>query len=241
MSAGSLRVQLVERVAQFGVLVAVDREQAGEDHRLDFAVAGELLGGAVLGERDRVADLDQRGILEAGDQVADLADAELVDRLVRGAADADLFDVGDDVGGHEANLQALADGAVDDADERHDAAVRVEVAVEDQRRERRIRVADGRRHVAHDRLEHVSDALAGLAGGQHGLVGGDRETLFDLVADALGIGGRQVDLVDERDDLEVRVHRHERVGDGLRLDALRGVDHEDHALARLERTARPRR
>ena len=91
--------------------------------------------------------------------------------------------------------------------------------------------------MAHDRLEHVSDAFTGLAGGQDGLVGRDRETLLDLVADALGIGGRQVDLVDERDDLEVRVHRHERVGDGLRLDALRGVDHEDDALARLKRAA----
>ena len=65
---------------------------------------------------------------------------------------------------------------------------------------------------------------------EHGLVGGDREALFDLVADALGLGGRQVDLVDERDDLEVRVHRHQRVGDRLRLDTLRRVDDQDARL-----------
>ena len=35
----------------------------------------------------------------------------------------------------------------------------------------------------------------------------------------------------------MRVHRHECVGDGLSLDALRGVDHQDRALAGLERTA----
>ena len=46
--------------------------------------------------------------------------------------------------------------------------------------------------------------------------------------------GRSILLI-ERDDLEVRVHRHQRVGDGLGLDALRGVDDEDRAFARLER------
>ena len=79
------------------------------------------------------------------------------------------------------------------------------------------------------------DALAGLRRGQDRLVGGDRERLLDLVAHALGVGGGQVDLVDDRDDLEVRVHRQQRVGDRLRLDALRGVDDEQHALARLQR------
>jgi hypothetical protein len=50
-----------------------------------------------------------------------------------------------------------------------------------------------------------------------------------------GVGRRQVDLVEHRDDLEIVLHRQVQVGEGLRLDALRGVDQQDRALARGER------
>ena len=45
---------------------------------------------------------------------------------------------------------------------------------------------------------------------------------------------RQVDLVEDRDDLEVVVEREVDVGERLRLDALRGVDDQERALARRE-------
>jgi hypothetical protein len=45
------------------------------------------------------------------------------------------------------------------------------------------------------------------------------------------VGARQVDLVDDGQHLEAVVDREVGVLDRLRLDALRGVDHEQHALA----------
>ena len=51
----------------------------------------------------------------------------------------------------------------------------------------------------------------------------------------LGLGRRQVDLVQHRDDLEVVLEREVEVRERLRLDALRGVDEQDRALARGER------
>ena len=41
---GVVEGELFERVAQIGIVVGVDREQAAEDHRLDLLVAGERLG-----------------------------------------------------------------------------------------------------------------------------------------------------------------------------------------------------
>ena len=52
---------------------------------------------------------------------------------------------------------------------------------------------------------------------------------------ALDVGRRQVDLVDDRDDREVRVAGEVEVRQGLRLDPLRGVDDEHRALARRQR------
>ncbi len=79
------------------------------------------------------------------------------------------------------------------------------------------------------------DADSALGRGENSLVGRYGETLFDLMTHALWLGGGQIDLVDDRNDLKTGVHGHHRVGDGLRLDALRRIDNEHHALARLER------
>ena len=79
------------------------------------------------------------------------------------------------------------------------------------------------------------DALAGLAGHAHRVIGGDGELVLDLQLDLVGMRGGEVDLVDGGHDVEVRVHGEVRVGDRLRLDALRGVDDEHGALAGRQR------
>ena len=66
-------------------------------------------------------------------------------------------------------------------------------------------------------------------------VGRPAEQLGHLGGRAVRVGRRQVDLVDDRDDLEVVLDREIRVGERLRLDPLRRVDDEHRALARLER------
>ena len=48
---------------------------------------------------------------------------------------------------------------------------------------------------------------------------------------AVGVGGREVDLVERGDDLEVVLEGEVAVGERLGLDALGGVDEQDHALA----------
>ena len=58
-----------------------------------------------------------------------------------------------------------------------------------------------------------------------------RSTSSICRAHVLGIGGGQVDLVDDRHDGEVVVHRQVDVGQRLRLDALRRVDDQHGAFA----------
>ncbi len=49
------------------------------------------------------------------------------------------------------------------------------------------------------------------------------------------VGVRQVDLVDDRDELEALLLGEVDVGHRLRLDALRGIDDEQRAFARGQR------
>ena len=69
------------------------------------------------------------------------------------------------------------------------------------------------------------------------VVGRLAEQLGDLLGDALGLGAGQVDLVQARDQLEAGVDREVGVGERLGLDALRGVDDEQRALAGGQRAA----
>ena len=134
-------------------------------------------------------------------------------------------------------LLALLQHAVDHADQDDDAEIRVVPAVDQHRLERRVGVALGRRDALDDRLEHVGDADPRFGAGQHRVGRVEPDHFLDLGADLLGLGGGQVDLVDDRHDLMVVLDRLIDVGERLRLDALRGVDDQQRALARGEAAA----
>ena len=121
--------------------------------------------------------------------------------------------------------------AVHDPDRRDHAAVDVVVRVEDQRPQRGVGVAHRRRDLLDDGVEQLGHAVARLARHVEELVGVEAEHLLDLVGDPLGLGGREVDLVEDADDLEVVLERLVAVGQRLGLDPLRRVDQQHHALA----------
>ena len=59
----------------------------------------------------------------------------------------------------------------------------------------------------------------------------EADHLLDLLLDALGLGRRQVDLVEDDDDLVVVVDGLVDVRQRLRLHPLRRVDNEERTLA----------
>ncbi len=92
MNDESFKPQPLERLAQVRVFVAVDRIQPAEHHRLRIAVAGERLRGSCLVGHG-LTDLGFADVLDAGDQIPDLARAERGDRSRRGQTYADLLGV----------------------------------------------------------------------------------------------------------------------------------------------------
>ena len=111
------------------------------------------------------------------------------------------------------------------------ALVRVKVRVEDQSAKRRIVLARGRRDALDDGVEDLLNAHARLRRSQDRLRRVEADRLLDLLLDALRIGARQVDLVDDRDDFEIVLQRHVDVRERLRFDALRRIDDEKSSLA----------
>ena len=86
-----------------------------------------------------------------------------------------------------------------------------------------------------DRFEDVLDAAAVLAAREDRGGAVEADDVLDLPPRLLGLRARQVDLVDDRNDLEAVLDREVGVGQRLRLDALRRVDEQQRAFARGER------
>ena len=128
-----------------------------------------------------------------------------------------------------------ANHAVDHARQDDHAAVRVVPRVEDQRLQRRVGIARGRRQPLDDGLEDLVDAGAFLGARENGAARVEADDVLDLPLGFVGLRPGQIDLVDDRDDLEAVLHREVGVRERLRLDALRGVDEQQRALARGER------
>ncbi len=231
-----VELQLVEGVTQDRVVGTVDRIQTREHHGLRVGVAADRLGRGIRGVRDRVTDLRLAHVLHAGDEVADLADGQALRRDRLGRVDADLEQLVRRARRHHLDLLARAEPAVDDAHVRDDAAVGVVDGVEDHGAGRRVGVTDGGRQLLDDDVEQFLDTDARLAGDLEYVLRFAADEAGDLRGVLLGLRGRQVDLVEYRDDREVVLHRQVQVGERLRLDALRGVDEQDGALARGERT-----
>ena len=174
-------------------------------------------------------------LLDAGDDEADATGGERVarDRLRR--EHADLLAAVRFAGRHQQDLVLGPQRAVHHAHEHHDADVVVEPRVDDERLQRRGRVARRRRNARNDGLEDVVDPLARLRAHADRVMRGDADDVLDLGDDPVGLGRGQVDLVQHRHDGDALLGRRVAVGDRLRLDSLRRVDDEQRAFAGGER------
>ena len=89
----------------------------------------------------------------------------------------------------------------------------------------------GRRQPVHDRFEHLGHVQPGLGRDEDRVGGVEPDHVLDLLLHLVGLGRRQIDLVEHRDDLVIVVERLVDVGERLRLHALARVDDQQRALA----------
>src|ERR1700722_3080212 len=226
-----VEAEFFEGVAEHGVFVRVDGVEAGEDHALDVFEAGERFGTGVFDRGDGVANFGVGYVLDCRDEEAYFACGKLCELNGLGGHDADTFDVEDFAVGHDLDLHALAELAVDDAGEDGDASVGIEPAIEDEGLERGFRVALRRGEQRDDGFEDAGYVEAGLGADGDGVVGWEAHGFLDHRLGALDVGAGEIDLVDDWNDLKAVGDGEIGVCEGLGFDALRGIDDEECALA----------
>jgi hypothetical protein len=186
----------------------------------------------MCGVGDGVSHAGIGDLLDVGDDEADVAGGEFGEHDGFGGQRAEAFHFVDLFVGAEANFLMQRDSAFHHAHQDHGAAIRVEPRIEDQRAERGIGRAHRRRHSGDDGFEDLFDAQTALgADGISASEAGMARTfsICDLTSSVCAAG--RVDFVDDGNDGEVVLRGQKGIRDGLRLDALAGVDDEQSAFA----------
>ena len=136
----------------------------------------------VDGVGHRLAGAGLADVLDAGDEVADLAGTELVHREGVGGAHADLLDLVDGAGLHVAHARPGLQRALHHPDGADHAAVLVVGRVEDEGPQGRVGVARRWRHPGDDGVEELGHPLARLGRDVQDVRGVMPRTLLDLGA-----------------------------------------------------------
>ncbi len=228
-----VELEAFKRLPQVLVMRAVGGEDAAEHHGVDLAVAGQRLRRRAGGQGNGVAHPRVPHRLDRSGEVADLPGSEPLVRLQpAGAHDAGFDHVEFGAGGHHPDPVARLDLAGHDPEIDDDAFVAVVVAVKDQGAQGGIVLPGGGRDLMDDRLKYRVNIDPLLGGDRRRFGGVNADDVLDLLAHLLRPGGGQVDLVDDRHDLQPVVDRQIGVGQRLRLNPLGGVDHQDRPFAR---------
>src|SRR6266852_5830282 len=230
-----VELELLEGVPESLVVRILDRVEPREHHGLGVAIAGAGLGRRPQDVGDGLPHLRVGHALDRGGQVPDLAGGQLLHRPHVGGEHPDLLDFVRLAVRHEEDAHAGPHAAVDEADVDDHALIGIVEGVEDEGLEGRLGVTGGRRDTRDDGLEHLGHARPMLGGDGQRLVAVEPQRLGDLGARALDVGGGQVDLVDDGDDLEPAIVGEVEVSEGLRLDPLARVHHQERPLAGRER------
>ena len=174
--------------------------------------------------------------LDRRSDIADLAGIQAAARLqTAGTHDAGFHHIELRTGGHHADRVTGMHLALLDADVDDHPTVAVVITVENQRLQRLLFVAAGCGYMPYHRFEHRFDIGAHFSGNQRRIRSVDADDILDFLPHPLRLCRGQVDLVDNRHNLQTVVHRKVGVRQRLRLYALRRVHHKDGALAGRQR------
>ena len=233
-----IQAQFAHRSAQLFEIAGVHWEQAAKDYWLDVLIAWQRVFGAGFIGCDRIPDRAIRDFLDRGYEEANLAWAQLIHIGWLGFKHANPVDIIGRAGFQHADLHFLFQHAIMHANDHHNPEIRIIIRVYQGGLKRRISFAVPRRWKAFDnRFKHILNAEAGLGRNLNRVRGIEADNVLNLCLDRVRIGGGQVDLVQDRNDLMVLIDGLVHICQRLRLNALARIHHEQRAFTGREAAA----
>ena len=231
-----IKLQLFQSITQIIVIRIFYRIQTAVHHRRSLAVAWQCLRCGVLRIRHGVAHARILDVLDAGSKKAYLPLLQLVHVHNTRLKVTHLGNIKLRTCCHHADPHALAQTALHNTHVQHYALVGIKLGVKHQRLKRCGRISLRRRHAGNNRLQHILNAQAGLSTAQHRIRCIYADNVLNFLFYMLRVGARQVNFVDNGNNLQIIIQRQIHVRQGLRLNALGRVNNQQRTLARSQRT-----
>jgi len=221
---------------QIGVVRAVGRINSAVHHRVHLAVAGQWMLRRAIRKRDSIANAGLADRFDRRRDVANFTRFKQIGRLHSGRAEITALHHREfRPAGHHPDHISLMDSTLLDADIDDHAFVGVIIRVKNQRLQRLLRITLRRRNVVDNVLQNCFDVEAQLGRNSRGVHRRNPYYVLNFLCRFFRFGARQIDLVDDRDDLQPGVRRKIGVRQGLSLDPLGGVHHQNRALTGSQR------
>jgi len=175
-------------------------------------------------------------IFDAGDHVADLSTAQRVLRRPFRRKKSHLLSVVAAAGRHEREFVPACELPVDYPHECHHANIRVKPGIDDQRFQRRIRLACGRGNVFDDLRQQIGHIFTRLRADPEGTRRVNTDDFLDFFRDPIRVGSRQIDLVQHRQHFQIELHGGIAICNALRFDTLGCIHHQHCPFASRQRS-----
>ena len=139
------------------------------------------------------------------------------------------------LGRHHQHALTVRQRAVHDAYVGDDSAVGVVDRIEDQCPSRRGRITNRCRYLGNDLIQQVRYALPRLRRYPEYLIGIAAHDLGQFGGVLVRLRARQIDLVEDWNDVQVRIYGEVEVGQRLGFNTLRGIDEEYRTFTGCQR------
>ena len=240
-----VELEFFDTVLQLIVLIIIDRVDSSEDEWSDTLESPDGIRiAAVVSREERISDSSLRNRFESGDDVSDLPFPDRFAGIVFRCEESDLihFDLRPRV--EEFELITALDASGEQLQIHDDSLIGIVLGIEDQCLDDAI-ILDNRRILDKRRLlikllrerdfldKHIQQIpypFSGFRTHSQYILFRTAEEGDDLVPHPLDIGRWEVDLIQDRNDLEIVLYRKIDVGECLRLDSLCRIDDQERSL-----------
>ena len=181
--------------------------------------------------RDGVTDLHFNGTFDSRDDISYTSARNLLTRMHLHLQHTDLICHIFFSGADELDLVAGLYGTVDNLEIGNDTTEGIEHRVEDKRLKRSLRITFRSRNPFHYGIKNFLHALTGLSGSEKNLFLLAAQQVCHLIGNDIDHCRFHINLVEDRNDLEIMLNGKVKVGYGLGLNTLGCINYKDGTLA----------
>ena len=217
-----IQSQFVDAVAQIFKLRCIHRKQATENHRLRRFKARQSHYRLLI-MTDCIAHACITHLFDGSSQKANFAGVQFVDHFHLRTENSNTVNMMGCVIGHKLNPFTLFQLPIDDPHQDDHAQIRIIPAVHQHRFQRCIDVALRRGQTVHDGLKGFNNPLTGFSRNPNSLTRINPDHIFNLLCHPVAIGRRQVNLIQDRHNLMIRIQSMVNIRQSLSFHTLRAV------------------